>query len=70
MTTIRLACMVCDREDYDGITPEQLAQALLDGWQGIDEAQTYEEATAEIGNGFSGWWTHLGWCPECAARDS
>ena len=46
---IRLACMVCDREDFDGISE------LPDDWDGISEAEEMH----------SGWWTHLGWCPDC-----
>ena len=62
---IRLACVVCDREDCDGITSAELAAAIAVGWQHVSEA----------GNGYpddysSDWWTHLGWCPECVERDS
>jgi len=34
---IRLACMGCDRGDYDGTTIEK---ALHDGWEDISEEQT------------------------------
>lgn len=50
---IRLACMECDREDYDGAS---LQQAVDDGWQDIGEAEILYD---------SSWWTHLGYCPEC-----
>lgn len=50
---IRLACMNCDREDFDMST---LQKALDEGWRDISEA--YETSQ-------SGWWTHLGYCPEC-----
>jgi hypothetical protein len=51
--TIRLACNLCDRDDYDGVT---LPKALADGWKEIDPAVNIYA---------SSWWTHLGWCPEC-----
>jgi len=37
---IRLACAACDRDDMDGITPEQLEQAKAQGWTGIEEPAT------------------------------
>lgn len=67
---IRLACMACDRGDYDGTTIEK---ALHDGWEDISEEQTLEEACREyeLGNTSPGksifdWFTHLGFCPSCA----
>lgn len=54
---IRLACMNCDREDCDGI--DRLGEAV--GWRDIDEVISIQET--------SEWWTHLGWCPECAAEE-
>lgn len=50
---IRLACMSCDREDYDMTT---MQKAEDHGWQDIYKASVLSE---------SGWWTHLGYCPEC-----
>jgi hypothetical protein len=72
---VRLACVNCDREDFDGITPKKLAAMKAKGeWQDISEVQTYEESIKTYGNpdgappGFdvTKWYTHLGACPECA----
>jgi hypothetical protein len=70
---IRLACMGCDRNDYDEITPEQLAKAIQDGWQDVSEEHTFEESCqvyelgqTPLGRSIMDWWTHLGWCPDCA----
>lgn len=73
MTTIRLACSVCDRDDMDGITPDQLAELLLDGWEDISAYQSFEDSCrtydhpADEPPGYSvfDWFTHLGTCPEC-----
>ncbi len=48
---IRLACMECDREDFDGISE------LPADWYAIDECGPLDET--------SRWWTHVGWCPDC-----
>lgn len=48
---IRLACMECDRTDYD---PTTLDKAVEDGWDDISKCPPIED-----------WWTHLGYCPEC-----
>jgi len=63
--------MVCDRTDFDGITPKQLTQAKRNGWKDVERQQTYRQAckTYEPGKepkGFSSleWWTHLGFCPD------
>jgi hypothetical protein len=69
--TIRLACMVCDRMDFDGITEDQLEEAKKNGWTDIHEEQsypeaikTYEAAGAPPGHSAFDWWTHLGHCPD------
>ena len=49
---IRLACIVCDRSDYDGVDSLPLY------WDEIVEIE------ADNDEGFA-WWTHLGTCPEC-----
>ncbi len=59
MTEIRLACMNCDREDFDGTGTVQ--DALDAGWEAVDEADV---SIAAYGGA---WWTHLGWCPSCVA---
>jgi len=70
--TIRLACIGCDREDFDAITPSELAQAIASGWRYVRREQTYAEACRTYDHdpppGYSAlaWWTHLGWCPDCA----
>ena len=69
--TIRLACMLCDRQDFDGISPKELARAIASGWQEVGRVQTYAEASRTYidpppGYSVFDWWTHLGWCPECA----
>lgn len=52
---IRLGCIRCDRDDYDGIW------TLPDDWHHIDEAGQEYTLTS------TGWETHLGYCPECYA---
>ena len=47
MGKIRLACMNCDRNDFDGITEEQLAEAIAKGWQDVTEEQSYEDSVME-----------------------
>jgi hypothetical protein len=68
MGKIRLACMNCDRNDFDGITEQQLAEAIEHGWQDVTEEQSYENSIKERPSGddrMLDWWTHLGWCPDC-----
>ena len=66
MGKIRLACMFCDREDFDGV------DAVPADWFSVDEAQTYEASVRTIDMNHSDnresvldWFTHLGVCPEC-----
>ena len=56
--TLRLACLYCDREDFDGtrLTPLELT-AL--GWKEIDHSQP------SAGMDYD-WFNHIGVCPECA----
>jgi hypothetical protein len=44
MTEIRLACMECDRDDYDGITPAELRAAIENGWMEFERVRSYREA--------------------------
>ena len=75
--TIRLACAECDRSDFDGITLRQLREAIKSGWKEVQRVQTYRQActifssTEDAPRGHSRfeWWTHLGWCPDCAEED-
>lgn len=72
MTKIRLACMVCDREDFDGISAQQLKAAIRGGWKHVGRVQSYREScstTEKPGYSVSDWWTHLGWCPDCVTED-
>jgi hypothetical protein len=70
---IRLACASCDRDEMDGITPEQLEQAKAEGWMDIEEVQSYDDSMQTYDNpddappGFdvTAWHTHLGTCPDC-----
>ena len=72
--TIRLACMACDRSDFDGITSRELKKAIANGWTAVERYQTYPESCRTYDDptkappGYSSldWWTHLGWCPDCA----
>lgn len=65
---IRLACLICDREDFDGV------DVLPHDWQDIEEVQTYEESIREIApddpdRDIAAWHTHLGVCPDCQPDD-
>ncbi|MBA3481993.1 MAG: hypothetical protein H0T51_09280 [Pirellulales bacterium] len=61
MGRIRLACLFCDRDDFDGV------ETIPATWFSVDETQSYEaslkEANAEEDH--FAWYTHLGVCPEC-----
>ena len=73
---IRLACMECDRDDFDYITDAQL-ESLQSSWEDITRVQTLTEAERvwteeqlqqspwERSN--LEWFTHMGTCPECIA---
>ena len=72
--TIRLACMECDRSDFDGITLPQLREAIRNGWKEVEREQTYRQACKTYSSkerarrdySVFEWWTHLGRCPDCA----
>ena len=64
MGNIRLACMFCDRSDFDGVS------SLPTDWFAVDNVQTYEESIREADLADTkvsvlDWYTHLGVCPEC-----
>ena len=66
---IRLACVSCDRDDYDGVW------RLPKNWTGIQKWQTLSESMKEIAESDSSrsafdWHTHMGYCPECQQADS
>lgn len=75
--TIRLACIACDREDFDGITAAELKKAIKNGWTHVERVQSYRQSCKTYEHhegeppGFSAleWWTHLGYCPECAEAE-
>lgn len=54
MSELRLACLFCEREDFDGTTAEAAAAA---GWIEIWD---------RVNHASGAWWTHLGVCAECA----
>ena len=61
---IRLGCIHCDRNDFDGV------DVLPEDWEDIDEVRSYDEATREVDaddltRSVFDWQTHLGVCPEC-----
>jgi len=74
-STIRLACMECDRSDFDFISPAQLRETVRAGWKDVERVQTFRQAckTSDpskptlTGHSAFEWWTHIGWCPDCAA---
>lgn len=64
MGKIRLACMFCDRDDYDFV------DALPLNWFSVDEVQTYEASLREADLSrpdisVFDWYTHIGVCPSC-----
>lgn len=61
MEKIRLACLFCDRDDFDGV------EAIPPTWFSVDEAQSYEASLtkAAANEDHFAWYTHLGVCPEC-----
>lgn len=56
MSEIRLACMGCDRDDFDGTS---IKDARAAGWR----KDIVEVTSSPFYDGE--WWTHLGYCPEC-----
>ena len=64
MGKIRLACMFCDRDDFDFV------DVLPSDWRLVDEVQSYEASLQKADlsqadvSAFD-WFTHLGVCPRC-----
>jgi hypothetical protein len=61
---IRLACVGCDRDDYDGVW------RLPKNWTAISKEQTLGQSKAEVTpdettRSVFDWHTHIGYCPEC-----
>lgn len=70
MNTIRLACRMCDRDDFDQVAAVPLS------WFDVQEVQTYEAALQRVDPNHPAesvsvldWFTHLGVCPECYAEE-
>lgn len=64
MGKIRLACLYCDRNDFDSV------DEIPSDWFEVDEVQTYEESCQQATPtdpkvSVFDWYTHLGVCPEC-----
>lgn len=64
MSKIRLACMFCDRTDYDGVN------SIPTNWFAVDNVQTYDASIREADLedtkiSVLDWYTHLGVCPQC-----
>ena len=80
---ISLACVDCDREDWDGACHPRheihgdirdgrtlLRKARLAGWIDIsrDKVGTESKPHPRWGEDLTAWWTHLGRCPDCATE--
>lgn len=63
MCQIRLACRLCDRDDFDFV------EELPTDWFSIEEVQQYEaslrESCPDVDVKAFDWFTHLGVCPTC-----
>lgn len=62
MGRIRLGCLFCDRDDFDGV------EQLPTDWYAVDEVQSYEQSYAEAvekSDSVFDWQTHIGVCPDC-----
>ena len=60
----RLACISCDRSDYDGV------YRLPQNWTEIQKFQSLAEPKKEVEEGDTSrslfdWHTHEGYCPDC-----
>ena len=61
---IRLACMHCDTDEFDGVNE------IPADWVDVDEFQSYEQSLEQVTpddptRSPTEWYTHLGVCPEC-----
>lgn len=61
MNVIRLGCLFCDRDDFDGVNEIPAA------WFSVEEVQSFAASMREAGLNDDplAWQTHLGVCPEC-----
>lgn len=60
----RLACVSCDRDDYDGV------YRLPQNWTEIQKVQSLTESKEPVeefdsARSLFDWHTHTGYCPEC-----
>ena len=65
---IRLGCLFCDRNDYDGV------RELPGDWTDIDEVQSFEESIKPIDiddshGDVTFWQTHMRGCPDCLRQE-
>ncbi len=61
MGKICLACLICDRNECDGVDEVPATRFA------VDEVQSYEDSIKEIvspGDEIFAWWAHLGVCPD------
>ena len=66
---IRLGCIHCSRDDFDG------TDKLPEDWEDIDEVQSYEDSISEVdpddpSADITFWETHMGVCPDCLKEQS
>ena len=71
---IRLGCIYCDRDDYDGV------DRIPRDWAEVTRVQSYAESIKEVdlndragtirAGGICFWETHTGICPECQALEA
>lgn len=66
---IRLGCMHCDRDDFDGVSQ------FPGNWEDIFEVQSFDESIKPVDpddpNGDVTFWeTHMGVCPDCQEQDA
>ena len=58
---IRLGCLRCNRDDFDGV------DRIPNNWVDVDEVPSCADALthAESFDSVTFWQTHLGLCPDC-----
>ena len=64
---IRLACIECDTNAFDGI------DKIPEAWGSVSEFQSFEDSLAYVSpydktHSVLDWYTHLGLCPDCQAE--
>jgi hypothetical protein len=64
--TVRLACTDCERQDHDGLTPEQLL-VVTRRWSNVRRVSN-DHDTWPFRDPTLDWFTHLGLCPNCRYR--